>query len=62
MNISINEVEENYLQLVSYDKPIKSISSFTVNELKILAKRFDLDINNSDKKTIYYNLSELLLK
>ena len=62
MNISINEVEENYLQLVSYDKPIKSISSFTVNELKTLAKRFDLDTNNFDKKTIYYNLSDLLLK
>ena len=62
MNISINEIEENYLQLVCYDKPIKSISSFTVNELKTLAKRFDLDTTDSDKKTIYYNLSELLLK
>ena len=56
------QIEENYLQLVCYDKPIKSISSFTVNELKTLAKRFDLDTTDSDKKTIYYNLSELLLK
>ena len=61
MNISINEIEENYLQLINYDKPIKSISSFTVNELKTLTW-FDLDTNNFDKKTIYYNLSDLLLK
>ena len=59
-SISINELEKyelNRFNIENYDKPLKCIGSFKIDELKELAKKLNIEINNKiNKPELYQNI------
>ena len=50
----INNIQENYLKYENDHKPLKGISSYTLNELKNIGKKLNIkDIERNKKQNLY---------
>lgn len=56
----IDEIQKEYFKLETFENPLKSISKYTVTELRDLAHYFDLKYEKKmDKQTLYRDLSRM---
>lgn len=58
-SISVNEIEKykiNRFHIENYDKPLKCVGSFKIDELKELANKLNIEINNKINKQELYQM------
>jgi hypothetical protein len=58
----VSEIEKSYILLESYDKPLKSISSYKINELRNLAEKMKIRTEKVTKDKLYASIIEYIKK